>query len=478
MIRKKPSVTAGERVPMRQFITLALTLAIPIALQNLLTSCASLIDTAMVVALGNTATSAIGVAGRFPFFLNLACFGLCSGSATMISQYWGARDRDGIHRTFGMLLTFSMGIALLISACLFFIPDKLMRIFIDDPAVIELGAQYLKIFSIAAFLTVFNQLAGAALRATEQVALPLISSVFSVVVNTFMNYCLIEGHFGFPALHLRGAAIATVLGLAVQALILLFYILFSNNVLRAPSLRAYFAWTAAFGKHYTRIVTPAFLNEVAWSVGTNIYIMVLARQGNDYYSGYTVFETVQQLFFVFFAGICHACSIIVGKTVGEGRHALAKVYAKRFLVMTPLMGIFFGILVILTRYPILGLLEIETELALQTAAQCLLVYALWLGCRMIPYTGICGIFRAGGDTITGCIYELCCMYFFSIPAVVLLGTFTDIPFVLLVLCMYVCEDLPKGILCIIHFFRGRWIKQITKTPAPPVDETAEISSTM
>ncbi len=454
----------AQRAPWGSFLRLALTLAIPIALQNLLTSCASLIDTAMVVSLGNTSVSAIGVAGRFPFFINLACFGLCSGSATMISQYWGARDRSSIHRTFGMLVTLAMTFALIVGCCLFLIPELLMRIFINDPAVIALGAQYLRIFSFGTVLTVFNQIAGASLRATEQVALPLISSAFSVVVNTFMNYCLIHGHFGFPALQLRGAAIATVIGIAVQSVILLGYILLFKNALRAKP-RAYFDWGRAFVRRYAKIVSPALANEVLWSIGTNIYIMVLARQGNDYYSGYTVFETVQQLFFVFFAGICHACSIIVGKTVGEGRHALARIYAKRFLIMTPLMGVFFGMIVILTRYPILGLLDIETELARETAAQCLVVYAIWLGFRMIPYTSICGIFRAGGDTTTGFFFEICSMYLFSIPIVVLLGSFTSIPFVPLVLCMYVCEDLPKSILCIRHFFRGKWIRQITQSPS-------------
>ncbi len=424
---------------------MALTLAIPIALQNLLTSCASLIDTSMVVPLGNVSITAIGVAGRLPFFINLFCFGLCSGSATMISQYWGARDRGGIHRTFGLLTSIAFVFSLIFSALLFFYPTQLMRIFNDDPAVIALGAEYLRIFSFGTLLTIFNQVIGAALRATEQVAVPLLSSVLSVLVNTFMNYCLIHGNFGFPAMQLRGAAIATVIGIAAQSLVLFAYVLFFKNALRAP-LRAYRFWDTAFMRRYGKIVSPALINEVLWSLGTNIYIMVLARQGNDYYSGYTIFEIIQQLFFVFFAGICHACSIIVGKTVGEGRHSLAKTYAKRFLIMTPLMGIFFGIIVILTRYPILGLLEIETALAKETAAQCLLVYALWLGFRMIPYTGICGIFRAGGDTATGCIIELCSMYLFSIPAVILLGTLTDIPFVPLVLCMYVCEDFPKGIM--------------------------------
>ena len=460
----------ANRPGMKQFFRLALTLAIPIALQNLLTSCAALIDTSMVLPLGNDATSAMGVAGRFPFFLNLACFGLSSGCATMISQYWGARDKDGIRRTFGLLLLLSAAFAAFISSALFFAPVQMMHIFTDDENVAALGAEYLKVYSVAAFFAMFSQVAGAALRAVEQVTLPLISSVFSVVINTFMNYCLIGGHFGFPAMGLRGAAIATAIGFAVQALILLAYLLFSGTVLRAP-IRAYFGWTRSYLKKFLRVVSPALINELLWSLGTNVYVMVLARQGNEFYSGYTVFETVQQLFFVFFAGICHACAIIVGKTVGEGQLSVAKIYARRFLIMTPIMGVIFGMLVIVTRYPILSLLDIETVLAKETAADCLLLYALWLGFRMIPYTCICGIFRAGGDTVIGCIYEISSMYFISIPCVVLLGYFTSIPFTMLVLCMFVCEDLPKSVLCIFHFFRGRWIRQIAKT-----DQSKKLSS--
>ena len=172
----KNTSRASEHAPLGPFFKLTLMLAVPIALQNLLTSCAALIDTAMVVSLGNTAVSAIGVAGRFPFFINLACFGLCSGSATMISQYWGARDLKGIHRTFGFLTALAMVFAFIMSFCLFSFPQQLMKIFIDDPAVIALGAQYLRIFSIGTILTVINQFTAASLRATEQVTLPLISS--------------------------------------------------------------------------------------------------------------------------------------------------------------------------------------------------------------------------------------------------------------------------------------------------------------
>ena len=112
-----------------------------------------------------------------------------------------------------------------------------------------------------------------------------------------------------------------------------------------------------------------------------------------------------------------------------------------------------------------GFLSALLEGSAKSATVCvslLATYAVWLGLRMIPYTSICGVFRAGGDTVTGCIYELCSMYIFSIPVVIVLGLFTEIPFVPLVLCMYCCEDLPKGILCIRHLLRGKWIKQITK----------------
>ena len=444
------------------FYRAALALAIPIALQNLLTSCATLIDTAMVVSLGNAETSAMGLAARFAFLLNVICFGFSSGCASLLSQYWGAKDEIGVRRSMGFAMSISMAFAVVYATLLALFPEFLIGLFSDEAPIIALGAEYLRAYSLAVLFRVFSQVMCVALRAVERVFIPLISSLVSVAVNTFLNYCLIYGHFGFPSMGLRGAALASAAGCAVQAIIILVALLCTKNPFRAP-LRALLSFDRTFCAKYLRIAAPTLLNETMWAIGTNIYVMVLGRQGYENHAGYTLYENVQQLFFVFFVGICSACSVMVGMRIGRGEAEEGYIAARRFAVMTPVMGVILGAILIAVRNPVLSLFPVETEAARQVASECLLFYGCWIAIRMIPYTMICGIFRAGGDTKSGCFFDLFGLYALGIPAVLVTGLLIrPTRFVVLVAVMFIAEDLVKGILCFRHFRSRKWIKQLTE----------------
>lgn len=182
------------------FIRTALRLAVPIAFQNLLTSCATLVDTAMVVGLGNDATSAMGVASRFSFLLNVICFGFASGCSALLSQYWGAGDRVNIRRSTGFAITVAMSFGIIYTAALLVFPNALASIFTDNETIITLAGEYLSTFAFAVPFLVFSQIMCIALRSVECVMIPLVSSFVSVGVNIFFNYCFIGGNLGFPSL--------------------------------------------------------------------------------------------------------------------------------------------------------------------------------------------------------------------------------------------------------------------------------------
>ena len=448
----------------KRFLCYALSLALPIAFQNLLTSCASLIDTAMVVGLGNAAVSAMGIATRFSFLLNVMCFGFASGCAALLSQYWGARDQSGVRRSFGLLLCISTFFSLLFAGALLLFPQPLAAIFTDDPELIMLAAGYLRILGIGVPFLVFSQIVCIALRSVERVYIPLVTSAIAVVVNTFLNYCFIEGHLGFPRLGLKGAAIGSISGFFVQTIILVCFLCFRNTPF-SGKFSDFLDFHIPFVKQYVKTSLPAFLNEALWALGANVYVMILARQGQENYAGYTLYETVQQIFFVFFVGICGACSVMTGMQVGRGNREAAYKVAKRFTILTPLMGVVLGGLLILTRNPLLRLLPIETEYARTVASACLLFYGFWIAVRMIPYTLICGVFRAGGDTRSGCIFDLFGLYCVGIPVLFVMANFVrPASFVVLVISMFVAEDVLKGILCLRHFRSRKWIRQLTGSP--------------
>ncbi len=449
----------------------ALALAAPIAFQNLLTSCATLIDTAMVVGLGNAAVSAMGVAARFTFLLNIICFGISGGCAALLSQFYGARDLSNVRRTLGFALLVAFLIGSVYTAATVLFPTQLLRIFSDDSAIISLSAGYLRTFAPGVLFLVFSQVMCMALRAVARVRVPLLSAAISVAVNTGLNYCLIEGRFGLPRLELRGAALASAIGCATQALVILVAVLVSDNPFRT-SPRNLFAFDRPFCRQYLRVAAPVLLNETLWGAGTNVYAMVLARQGIENHAGYTLYENIQQLFFVFFVGICGACSIMVGMRIGRGDHTGGYLAARRFAVMTPVCGVILGVCLILLREPLLSLFPVETEGARAVASACLLFYGFWIALRMIPYTMICGIFRAGGDTRAGFFLDILGLFGVGIPAVLIVGLLIRPEnFVVLVATMFIGEDVIKGILCVWHFRSRRWIKQLTAqgadgAPAP------------
>jgi Na+-driven multidrug efflux pump len=240
----------------------------------------------------------------------------------------------------------------------------------------------------------------------------------------------------------------------------LVFLLFSKNVVKG-SARELFGFSRSFVSKFIVTAAPVLLNESMWALGTNIYVMVLSRQGTENYSAYSIYETVQQLFFVFFVGICHASAIMVGKACGRGDREEAYETAKRFLIMTPLSGVVLGVILILVRNPLLSLFEFETEGARAITSALLLFYGVWIGIRMIPYTAVCGIFRAGGDTRIGCIYEIGTLYLIGIPMVCIAAFVLHLPFVAIVATMCIAEDIPKGTLCIIYFLRKKWIRKLT-----------------
>lgn len=435
-------------------------LALPIALQQLLVSCAQLVDTAMVTTLGNVTVSAVGVSSRWIFLMNLFYFGISSGSAALISQYWGAKEKDNIRRSFGVAMIFGITIGIIFCVLMLSIPEQMIRVFSNEEAVVTEAAKYMRIVAFLGIFNSFNQIACTVLRATEKVNPPLVSSIVAVAVNALLNYVLIFGKLGLPSMGIRGAALASLISTAVQTVILVIVLRTGNQVFNTNP-KNYFTLSKSFFKKFTVVCIPVVFNEVFWAIGTNIYSMVFARQGSEAYAGYTIFSSIEQVAFVFFVGVCHACSIMTGKTIGEGRENEAYKLAKKFLIMTPLTGIVTGAVLIAARNPILSLLNIETQGAFDLASTLVLIYCLWLPIRNIPYTLIVGTFRAGGDTKVGIIYDCVSLYCFSIPAVVILGLVVKVEFPILIIAMYICEDLPKTIMSIYRFVSKKWIKNLT-----------------
>lgn len=443
--------------------------ALPIMLQNLLVSSLAMVDTLMVGQLGEVDVAAVGMAAQIAFLLNICVFGICSAGTVFISQFWGSGNQKGVSRTYGLMLVGCVLISGVFCGVIALFPEQAIRLYTEKDIVAKAGAEYIRVACFSYVGVAVNLCFTNVLRAVGKPLLPLISSFLSVSTNVFFNWVLIFGELGFPELGLVGAAWGSVIASVVSPVFTFLCSLVAKNEL-ASHPGDIFRISRAFLWQFIRVGAPVFFNEMFWALGMTGYNMIFGRMGTDdynyNYSALTIARTVEDIMYVMYIGLCNACAVMVGRSVGSGETEQAKQDAKRFLLLVPLVGFVLGMAVIALRGPILSLFDVADEVR-RIAELLLIMYGFEISLRNIPYVCIVGIFRAGGDTTHGMVYDLGTIWLFALPITAVLGLVFQLPFPLVYLIMLLAEDILKSALCLIHFFRMKWIRPVEeKSPQP------------
>lgn len=433
-------------------------IALPIAIQNMVASSVNMLDTVMVGRLGAAELAAVGLGNQIWFLLMLLMFGICSGSGVFTAQYWGKRDVAGIRRSTGLSLALALGAAILFLVAAMAFPRALIGFYTKDARVIELGADYLRLvapsypFAAAAFAM------SLALRGVERVRLPLAATVVSLAVNATLNYALIFGKFGAPALGVAGAAIATVASRAVEAAIV-FVGAYARKMPPAGSIREFRSWGGGFIPRYAKIVVPVIINEVTWSLGVTVYNAVMARVGTEAIAAYSVTNTISQLAMVLFLGTANASAVMLGTKIGAGDRATAYLWAKRFAVMSPAIGVLVGFLLVPTTLVLPYLFAIGAEPLRQAA-----LMTIALGCvfpfKVFNLHVVVGICRSGGDTKFGAVFDIVGVWLFGVPLAAL-GAFVLRAEPWVVFALICSEEVAKCGLGVWRLATGRWLNDVT-----------------
>lgn len=435
-----------------------LSIAVPVTLQNLLFSSLTFIDTLMIGTLGDLPLAAVGMAGKWSWFLGIVLFGFSSGAAVFIAQYYGAGDTRGIHRTHGLMGVCTLGVSLLFSALALLMPEKIIGLFTRDPAAIETACVYLRIVALAYPFQALRRTAGTVLESTQQVVIPFASAICSVATNIVLNALLIYGLCGFPALGVAGAAIATVTASAVDAAVIHAAGLKKKTLLRAPlSLLTDIHWD--FVLHYLRIGAPALFNETTWALSNLIYSAIYGHMSTQAYASITICKSIEDLTCVAIFGLASSCAVMLGSYVGQGDMEKTKGCAFYHLKLTVVLSLVIGLFVVLLRGGILSVFGVSDAVRAD-AARVLMVYGLELALRNIPYMLVVGIFRAGGDTKYALAVDFACAYLIGIPLTAAAGLILHLSVPVTYLVMYLSEDVLKVFLYGRHFQSEKWIRPV------------------
>lgn len=438
-----------------------LRIFLPSALQILFFNLISILDVLMLGQLGDVPVATVGLAGQFYFLLSLTLFGTTGGASVFAAQYWGAGDRANLQRVLGLCLVICLaaGGGFAITAVAF--PGQVMGLFTHDQAVIEQGVSYLRIIGWSYGFSAVTVAFASIVRSTGNTRLPMLVSVGMMSLNTVLNYTLIFGKLGLPALGVRGAALGTATCRILESVLLL-AILYIRHSPVAASPRRLFQLDLPFVSRHIRLILVVFLNEFLWALGVNLYNAMFARLGTSAYAAYNITNTLQGLGLFFSMGCATACGILVGHLIGAGKGDEAFQAARRILIISVSGSLILGSLLIAGRFTLMDFYRVS-DTARADASAMLLVAGLLLWLRSLDAMFIVGILRSGGDTRYSALLDVGAIWLAGIPAVALAAFVFHLPVPWVYLAVF-AENLVKNILGIRRFLSRNWIHNLTQPP--------------
>lgn len=433
-------------------------LSLPIMLQFLLISSVSFIDTLMIGRIGKEALAAVGLANQVFFLISLFFFGVTSGSAIFIAQYWGSQELDSLHKAIGLALIFTLIGALFSSIISLFAPQAIMRIFTNDVVVVAKGSEYLVYVGISYLFTAVVMTISAALRSTGNTTTPLIVSIIANLTNIILNSFLIYGLWIFPRMEVAGAALATTVARFVEMVLLIAFI-YGKKLPIAASPRALLAFDRPFVIKFLITCAPVILNEIFWSLGVSTYKIAFARMGIDVVAAVNVSESIQNLFFVALRGMGSATAIMIGNRIGENKLDVARLYAYRSLIIGFVLGLAIGLILIASANFLPVPFGLDPEVYLMSVYALRTLGAL-MGFKAVNLISIVGILRAGGDTRFSMIVEMGSVWLIGVPMAFVGGLALHLPLYAVYLLIAI-EEIFKFATSINRIRGGTWIHRFS-----------------
>ena len=457
------SIGIGTRTETRFFVNRdfyhkMLKLAIPVMIQNFISSFLNMIDTVMVGKLGETAIAAVGIANQYFFFFMMFMIGLSAGCAVFIAQFWGTKDVKNIRRILGMGLTSVLLVATIFVVVGLLAPRRIIMFFTHESEIIAAGAQYLQIILISYLFTAVSFIYNFAYRSIGNSFQPMLISLVALFCNAFFNYVLIFGKLGAPAMGVAGAAVATVIARVVETLVLVVSVYRRPGALTA-SFGELTAFDFGFVKRAYRTIIPVLLNDICWGTASLIYAAVYGRMGTQAVASIQIVNTITNLFMVFVFGLSSAAAVMIGNTIGAGDVELTREYAKRFSRLAMITGLVLGLLLAVAAPYLLSIFNVSRAVRSYTL---FIIYtvALVFFIRVYNIIIIVGVLRGGGDARSAFFLEGFTMWFIGVPLTVVGAFVFKLP-VYLVYGLSVFEEITKALLCRWRYRSGQWLRNVT-----------------
>ena len=461
MLTKAKEKFIGDKA----FYRMVLAVAVPIMIQNGITNFVGLLDNIMVGQVGTEQMSGVAIVNQLMMVYYLCVFGGLAGAGIFTAQYFGQKDQEGIRQTFRY--KFWMALILTAGALLLFLTvgGSLIQMYLsgssdggDLKAALGYGKSYLKVmlFGLPAFMMV--QIYVSTLRECGETVVPMKAGIAAVFVNLCLNYILIYGKFGLPALGVVGAATATVVSSYVEAAIVILWTHAHKE--RNPYIEGVYRTLKVPGhlavKYFVK-GAPLLINETMWSAGMAMLIQCYSVRGLNVIAGLNIANTINNVFNVVFIAMGDAVAIIIGQLLGAGKMKEARDTDNKIIAFSVFTCIGVAVLMVFIA-PLFPRIYNTTEDVKALAVQFIVAQAIFMPQAAFMHAAYFTL-RSGGKTIVTFLFDSVFVWCVSVPVAYALSRFTGVP----VIVIFAMVQMADWIKCAIGFVlvkKGVWLQNI------------------
>ena len=455
------------------FYKRAAVLATPVVVQSMITIGVNMLDTIMLGSFGELQLSGSSLANSFISIYQVLCMGIGGGAAVLTAQYWGANDTASVRKILTLMLRISITIALLFTGAVLLIPAEIMRMYTDDPEIIENGVIYFRLVSPTFLLTGISLTASIVFRSVREVRLPLFTAILSFFTNLFFNWVLIFGHFGLPQMEIAGAALATTLARLIETAVVVVFMLRVDKRI-CYRVHHFFASCRGYLRTYLRYSVPVIVSDFLLGLGNTAVTMIIGHLGASFVTANAIVAMIVRLSTVFNSGFASAGSIMTGNVLGSGDAETAYRQGVTFTVLSFVIGVAAGGVILLLAPWIIGAYNI-TEETRGIAFMLIDAVSIMVVFQAMQSMLTKGVLRGGGDTRFLMIADIAFMWICSIPLGYLAAFVWHMsPFWIYILMKI--DYIIKTIWCVFRLVHKKWIRMIAqdinKAPVPRACEPA------
>ena len=451
----------------KAFYKMVLSIAVPIMIQNGITNFVNLLDNIMIGRIGTEPMSGVAIVNQLIFVYNLCLFGGVSGAGIFTAQYFGQKNDEGIRRTVRFKLWIVTVITLFTTILFLVAGNSLISIYLQGEgaaesiaATLQYGRQYLLIilFGLPPFMMV--QVYSSTLRECGQTVLPMKAGIVAVFVNLILNYILIYGHFGLPALGVRGAALATIISRYTEALIVLIYTHRHKEL--NPFVEGLYTTLKVPVSLAQKIIVkgmPLLLNETLWAAGMAMLTQCYSVRGLNVIAAQNISNTINNVFNIVFIALGDTVAIIVGQLLGAGRMKEARDVDTKMITFSVLCCSCVA-LIMFCLAPLFPMLYKTGDDVRLLAKYFIMLTAFFMPQNAFLHASYFTL-RSGGKTIVTFLFDSVFIWCVSVSIAFTLSRFTALP----VLAVYALVQTGDIIKCVIGFIlvkKGVWLQNIVE----------------